>query len=243
MRIGIAQIEPRKGALDHNIQQHLKWAELAASHGADSIVFPELSITGYEPELAEELAIEINDERFDVFQNLSNEKKLIIGVGVPTKHASGTHISMVVFQPEEKRKIYSKKYLHADEEPFFVPGEGTLLFIGKEPKAALAICYEISVPEHAQNAFDSGAKIYLASVAKSSAGVQKAEATLSDIARRYSVPVLMSNAIGYCDNFEAGGKSAIWNNKGALIAQLDDRNEGLLIYDTEMDSVLQKSIE
>jgi predicted amidohydrolase len=43
----------------------------------------------------------------------------------------------------------------------------------------------------------------------------------------------MVNCIGYCDNFLSVGKSAIWSKNGELIAQLDDKNEGILMFDTE----------
>ena len=86
---------------------------------------------------------------------------------------------------------------------------------------ALAICYELSVPEHAENAFKSGAEIYIASVAKSVNGVDQAIKRLSDIASKYSMTVLMSNCVGQADGEECGGKTSIWNNKGLLVGQLD----------------------
>ncbi|MFK7978556.1 MAG: hypothetical protein AB8G86_01120 [Saprospiraceae bacterium] len=52
-------------------------------------------------------------------------------------------------------------------------------------KIALAICYEISVPKHIAAATKNGAKIYLASVAKTQEGVQQAAERLSLIAKNY----------------------------------------------------------
>ena len=46
----------------------------------------------------------------------------------------------------------------------------------------------------------------------------------------------MSNSIGFCDNFLSVGQSAIWNKNGELINQLDDKNEGLLIFDTKLET-------
>ncbi len=90
---------------------------------ADIIIFPELSLTGYEPSLAKQLATDINDSRFNVLQQLSNERQITIGVGVPTKAATGIHITMVLFGPGKPPQANSKKYLHADEDPFFISGE------------------------------------------------------------------------------------------------------------------------
>jgi predicted amidohydrolase len=42
--------------------------------------------------------------------------------------------------------------------------------------------------------------------------------------------VLLSNCIGFCDNFMSVGGSAVWNEKGELMGQLGEEKEGLLIY-------------
>ncbi|HEX6428919.1 MAG TPA: carbon-nitrogen hydrolase family protein, partial [Niastella sp.] len=122
MKIGVAQTRPVTGDIPANIEYHKTFIALAAMNGVDAIIFPELSLTGYEPSLAKELATDTTDSRFDPFQQLSDTKQITIGVGVPTKSASGIHISMVLFQPNKPRQLNTKKYLHADEEPFFVSG-------------------------------------------------------------------------------------------------------------------------
>jgi hypothetical protein len=40
--------------------------------------------------------------------------------------------------------------------------------------------------------------------------------------------------VGHCDNFDCGGKSSVWNNKGELLAQLDGVGEGLVMLDTKL---------
>ena len=242
MKICVAQIRPIKGDIQSNIENHKKLIDLAVSHGADTVIFPELSITGYEPELAKELATDPDDSRFDDFQKISDTKQVTIGVGVPTKNNTGISISMVLFQPHKARQTYSKRYLHSDEEPFFVSGQSSIGLIGNKANIALAICYELSAPEHAENAFQSGAGIYIASVAKSADGVEKAVRRLSELANKYSMTVLMSNCVGHCDNFESAGKSSVWNDKGLLLGQLNDANEGIIIIDTDTQEVIEKTI-
>jgi predicted amidohydrolase len=135
--------------------------------------------------------------------------------------------------------LYSKRYLHADEEPFFISGPDASGLIGEGNDLALAVCYEISVPQHAQQAFNNGAKIYVASVAKFVNGIDKALARLSDISKEYSMTVLMANSIGPADGGICGGKSSIWNDKGTLTGQLDDEREGILIIDTATGEVIK----
>lgn len=49
-RIALAQFNPLVGDLQGNVQRMLQWCADAAQQGAQLIVFPELSLTGYPPE-------------------------------------------------------------------------------------------------------------------------------------------------------------------------------------------------
>ena len=242
MKIGVAQTRPVKGDIQSNITNHKKLIDLAVSSAADLVIFPELSLTGYEPELSKELATDKDDSRFDDFQKISDARQITIGVGIPTKNNTGICISMLLFQPRQPRQAYLKKYLHPDEEEFFISEQNSIGLIGNKPNIALAICYELSVPEHSENAFKSGAEIYIASVAKTAKGVDKAIQSLSEIANKYSMLVLMSNCIGESDGDECAGKTSVWNNKGLLAGQLNDTNEGIIIIDTETQELTSKTI-
>ena len=170
------------------------------------IIFSELSLTGYEPSLAKELSTRADDQRFDVFQKISNTCKVSIGVGVPTDNGNHVSISMILFQPNKPPLVYSKKYLHPDEDEFFVPGANFPSLRINDTSIGIAICYELSIPEHFSAARESGAEIYIASVAKFAKGVENAVKTLSDIAIKHSIPVLMVNAVGIADNGICTGK-------------------------------------
>lgn len=239
MKICVAQTRPITDDIQWNIDNHKKFIDLAVSNGADIVIFPELSLTGYEPPLAKEFATNQDDGRFDDFQNISNTKQITIGVGVPTKANTGICISLVLFQPHQARQTYSKKYLHPDEEEFFVSGRGFPGFKVNQTNIALAICYELSVPEHAEQAFQSGAEIYIASVAKFVDGVEKATKRLSEIASTYSMTVLMANCVGQADGGECAGKTSVWNNKGVLVGQLNNVDEGLIIIDTDTQKLIR----
>jgi predicted amidohydrolase len=93
------------------------------------------------------------------------------------------------------------------------------------------------VHEHSANAAGSGGAIYLASVAKSAKGVEAAHQALSDIAAKYGMTALMANSIGPSDDFIGAGQSAVWDSKGQLLAQLDEKSVGILVVDTETHQV------
>lgn len=237
MKFAAAQVRATKGIIQANIENHKKLIELACFNGADTIIFPELSLTGYEPTLAQELAITQDDGRLNVFQTLCDANHITIGVGIPLKNTPRPTISMIIFQPHQPRQVYSKKYIHADEEPFFIHGRNTTNTLPNYPNIALAICYEISVPEHAEAAYNNKAEIYLASVVKSMGGIDKALGRLAEIARSYSMTVIMANSVGISDGELCAGKSSVWNDKGELLGQLNDTDEGILIFDTETGEI------
>jgi predicted amidohydrolase len=242
MKIAVAQIRPTRGDIRSNIDRHRTLIDLAVPVGAELIVFPELSVTGYEPTLANGLAMDLDDCRFDVFQNISDAKHITLGIGAPTKSREGICISLLLFQPRQARHLYSKMHLHPDEQSFFVHGQRSTGLIGKGANAALAICYELSVPEHAANASKNGAETYIASVAKAVSGIDMAITRLSQIAHAYSMTVLMSNCVGLCDDCECAGKTSAWSKKGVLLSQLDGTTEGIIMIDTETQAVMQRTI-
>ena len=58
LTIAAAQSISIAGDLAANIQRHLRFIEVAAEQGVELLVFPELSLTGYENEVAAALAID-----------------------------------------------------------------------------------------------------------------------------------------------------------------------------------------
>jgi predicted amidohydrolase len=87
-RVAVVQTRPVPGAIDVNVQAHERWIDTAATHGADMVFFPELSLTGYEPKAAERLAVRADDPRLDLFDTLSRELRITIGLG---QHRRGGH--------------------------------------------------------------------------------------------------------------------------------------------------------
>ena len=245
MTICIAQTTSEKGNIQKNIENHFEFIDRAIKLKADLIIFPELSITNYEPDLAKELATETDSNIFSQFQEISNTNGISIGIGMPTKATDGIHISMLIFQPNKEKTVYSKQMLHSDELPYFVCAKNQSFLTINGVQIAIGICYETLQREHFLNAKNQGADIYIASVAKPKGGIEKAYKHFPEIAKEFNTPILMSNCIGHCDNFMSAGQSAVWDKKGALIEHLDDNNQGLLIYDsiTEQTEKEQLTIE
>lgn len=238
MKIGIVQLEPEKGNIERNIEIHIYWIKQAINQHTELIVFPELSLTGYEPELASNLATNQNDKRLDCFQKLSDENNITIGVGLPTRKVDELNISMILFQPRKGRMTYSKQYLYPTEVSTFKAGNNPLVLEFETEIVAPAICYELSNKEHYEFAAQNNATVYLASVLNSINGIDSDLKKLSDIARNYKMVTFMANFIGDSGGYKCAGKSTIWNDNGEMIKQLGIKEEGLIIYDTKTREIL-----
>ncbi|MBE0649729.1 MAG: carbon-nitrogen hydrolase family protein [Bacteroidales bacterium] len=232
MRIAIVQLRPVKGDIEKNLENHIIWIKQALKQKADMVVFPELSLTGYEPELAAELATSQEDKRLDVLQNISDKNNIIIGAGLPTREGDNLFVSMILFRPGQRRTTYSKQYLYPTEESVFTPGKNPLVLEYGSDIIAPAICYELSNPGHHKFAISHHANIYLASVMNSVSGVDADIQQLSELAKAHHMVTFMANYVGISAGYECAGKSSVWNEKGELIAQLGTKEEGIILFDS-----------
>lgn len=236
MKVCLAQVRSEKGDIQHNIDHHQAVLQSLEPGSADLVVFPELSLSNYDPDVAGSLSIELDDRRLSTFRRLADEMGTTLAVGAPVKTSSKPLIAMLVFAPGGERVVIGKRHLHADEIPYFSPSEGGVGILEMAIRIGIAICYEISVVEHIEAVVAGGATLYVASVAKTPEGVAEATATLRRTAQKHRVPVLMVNSVGTCEGKQAGGGSMIIDEQGRLVAQLESSTEGLLVYDTETRS-------
>ncbi len=243
MKLCVAQTKPYKGDIKKNMETHIKLITLAISQNVDLIIFPELSLTGYEPELIDHLAMTTPDSTiFDPLQVLSDENDITICAGIPTKSDRGFLISMLIFQPNISKTIYAKRYLDPDELLYFIPGDKQLFLTNKGTKIAPAICYESTFKDHIQYAIKQGSKIYAASVLNSEKAMNKASKYMSKMSKQHNMIVLLANFIGESGGYQAAGQSSIWNTNGELVSRLNKTNEGILIFNTESHQIIKQMV-
>lgn len=208
----------------------------AASVGSELVFFPELSLTGYEPKLARRLA-EPAQELVSQFQYLSNDKKIVIGVGLPDLSETDLFISTYWFFPDGECQIYRKQILHQDELGYFKAGDSHPVIKVGHHSLAPAICYESLQDEHAMRAAEFGAHVYMASVAKSVRGLQRAEEHYPNVARKHQMLVLMANAVGPSDDFIAAGTSSVWDENGRVLCSFGEKDEGIIVFNIHSKDV------
>lgn len=232
MKICAAQLASLRGDLQGNLQRHLQVVRQAARAAADVVVFPELSLSGYEPTLARGLARPADTGLLDPLQALSDQHGIVIAVGLPLATDHGIRIGMPILCPGASRLVYAKQRLHEDELPWFVPGEQSLAFRAGEQHLAPAICYESMFAGHAEQARALGADVYLVSVVKTAKGIAEGFAHYPQVAKRFGLSVIMANSVGLADGCMGAGQSAAWDRHGQLLAALGADEEGLLLFDS-----------
>lgn len=231
MKVAIAQIVVEKGNLPHNLAKHLYCCQLAANEKADLVVFPELSLTGYEPELAQALAVELTDPVWETLKHSARKNQLVISVGMPLKTANGIQIGAVQVWPDGTLHPYAKQNLYTGEDQFFVPGTHDHQFTLQGEKISMAICADISDPQIPLRAHRQGATIFLAPVMVSKKGLTHDRTLLQQYAQQYRLLTVMANYGGQTGGYDCGGYSSVWSEKGELIEELAHDREGMLLLE------------
>ncbi|MDR6846013.1 carbon-nitrogen hydrolase family protein [Flavobacterium granuli] len=232
MILAAAQTKPKRGDIDANLLDHYRLVKLAVANGAQLIVFPELSITGYEREDAAQLSFSENDSRLDYLKKLATENNITIIAGAPICIESNLFLGEFCIAPNDSISIYTKQFLHTGEDVYYQPSfdYNPILEIENE-RISVAICADIDNPKHPENASKNNTSTYIASIFFSPNGIPQAHQSLQNYASQYQMNVLMANFGGDSYGCKSGGRSAFWNNNGELIAQMEDSGSGLLLVE------------
>ncbi len=229
--IAAAQACSVAGDLPANIGHHLRFMELAASHGVQWLMFPELSLTGYEPALAAELAQPVNTDLLQPLRERARQLAMTTVVGLPLREpeGSGVHIGALVLGGDGSLAVYTKQHLHLGEEAYFVPGHGGAAQILGDEQIALAVCADFSHASHAQSARQAGATLYAASVLIGESGYPLDSGILQGYAHTHGMAVLMANHGGPTGGWQSAGRSALWAANGEQVLAVPGAGDWLLL--------------
>lgn len=228
----LVQCPAIKGHIDLNLKNHLKYVALAAENGADVVVFPELSLTGYEPELASDIAIDIDSESAPVIQLSAVAQKhgVVVISGCPLQSAEARpYIGALLSYPSGKTEFYRKQQLHPGESDHFIAGNDSYVISYKGQQIALAICADFCNPVHAADAKAAGADAYISSVLVSESGFSVDSQLLQSRALENGFPVLMANYSGATGGWKSCGKSRVWNSDGEVIVASENSESALVL--------------
>jgi len=241
LRLVLAQCNLLVGDVPGNAQRVIDIAERARDElGADLVVFPELTLTGYPPE---DLLLR------PVVQELVNEALIRIRARV-------TGIHLLVGHPEQTvegrfnaaslirdgqiiaccRKHNLPNYSVFDEKRYFVSGPGFCVAdVGGVP-IGITICEDIWMPEPAQAAAEAGAAL-LVNINASPFHRGKSgerEAVVGNRVTETGCPTVYVNLVGGQDELVFDGESFVLDGDARLAMRAPACEEGLYPVDFEL---------
>ncbi len=242
LRVAAAQINTCVGDLEGNAALILDAYDAAESAGAQLVVFPELTITGYPPEdllfragfvtRAEEILAEIQVQT----------RGLVALVGFPQANRV-LHNAAAILADGKCLGVYHKNllpnYAVFDEERYFQPGVevGPLVEVDGV-KVGVSICEDVwssSGPVQAQA--DGGAQLLVnlnASPYHFNKDLER-ESMLSTRAADAGAPLVYCNLVGGQDELVFDGASLVFDGEGQMIARAKAFVEDLLVVDVPVD--------
>lgn len=230
MVLAAAQIASIPGNVAANMAEHLRYAAVAAAHGAQLLVFPELSLTGYELGLARRCTLTPGSDALDGLRRQARAARMTIVAGAPLRNDSGGwNIGAIVIHPAGHVTTHTKIHVHASERSVFEPGPGGPDLIAGEASVALAICADASQPQHAANAASRGAGIYAVGAMIEESAYERKAALLEGYAREHHMAVLLANYSGTTGGELSAGRSAFWSEEGRLITAAQGAVPSLIV--------------
>lgn len=227
--IALAQIDTCVGDLDGNAAKVLSYSRRAAGQGADVVLFPEMTLTGYP---IEDLAFRATfrqaawDKASTLAEDLGKEGlgDLYVVVGTVAADAHGLPRNrLIVLHQGVVEASYDKHFLPNygvfDEFRIFSPGDLPLVMTIKGRKIGFAICEDIwqeggPVAQLAQKGID-----LLATINGSPYEEGKGHIRTDLCARRareVTAPVIYLNQVGGQDDLVFDGASFVVNPDGGV---------------------------
>lgn len=240
MNIGIAQINTTVGDLEGNTTRILHAYRNLVQQGAEIVITPELSITGYPPQdlLLINGFVAKNREQVSRLQQEVGTVPLLVGFVDEHPQALGKRFfnAVAVLQKNHSCTIAHKRLLPTydvfDEARYFEPGERSSLLEFQGKKIGITICEDLWTPDALPQAWyhcdplqelvAAGAEciVNLSASPFQMGKPKQRENMLCAQAKRFHVPIVYCNAVGGNDQLIFDGGSMVVAAGGESVEHL-----------------------
>lgn len=247
IRVGLAQIDSRLGAVEANVEKHLAWIERARRKSVDLLVFPELSLTGYRLlHLTSRVAQRL--DRSAAVESLceaAGAMHVVVGL-VEISERGRLHNTLLWLHDgrilHRHRKLYLPTYGIFQERRFMSPGHRLDLVPGHSPPVGALICEDLWHPHLARRLAAAGARLLVVtSAGPGRLGSGPAPASHDDwqaltrsTALVDTVWVVYCNRTGWEEGSFYGGGSHVVHPGGQILERAEILEEQLLIADLDL---------
>ena len=232
LSIALAQINTRLGVVEANLEKHLGLVQQAQKQGAELVIFPELSLTGY---VLQDLATTVahrpepSDPVFKPLLEASRQLDIVAGF-VEEDPRSRFYIASAYLSQGQvvhvHRKVYLPTYGLFDEGRFFAWGDAVRAFDTRFGRMGILICEDFWHASPPYLLWLDGADVLLFASASPGRGLndsQKLESArwVENVNRSYANLftsfVAHSNRVGYEDGLHFWGGATLFDPNGEEI--------------------------
>jgi NAD+ synthase (glutamine-hydrolysing) len=247
LRVALAQIAPKLGDRQRNLEKHLEQIELARQSRADLIVFPELSLTGYFlRDIVPDVALHRSSPEIAQLINAAGPMAVVGGF---VEEGQGHQFYNAAFYAEAgrilhvHRKVYLPTYGLFEEQRYFSAGKRFQAFnTACFGRVGIVICEDFW---HVSSATIMQAEevdvliCVINSPARGVGGPQIGTAeTYELLARTFSqllgAMVIVVNRVGFEDGLCFFGNSMVVGPNGQVIAQAPQFDESLTMVECDL---------
>jgi predicted amidohydrolase len=216
LTIAVAQPVCHPGDVAANAQAH---ADAIRAAGARLVVFPELSLTGYE---LDEPVVSPDDARLALIVDACRETGSVALVGAPVDGSpDGDNIAMLAVDGTGARVAYRKIWLGTTETARFTAGTEPAVLELDGWRLGLAICKDAGIPQHWSDTAALGIDAYVAGSVKAVDEGEIQHERARRVATEHGIWVAVASGAGSNggEYDPAAGRSGIWAADGSVVAQ------------------------
>jgi predicted amidohydrolase len=183
------------------------------------VVFPELSLTGYEPATAP--CVSLTSPALQPIIDACAEARSVALVGAPVRTDDKRFISMLVIDGTGVTLVYRKMWLGQDELKWFTSGDKPAVLDVDGWRLGLAICKDTGTPRHRADTAALGIDCYAAGLVMFSHEAEVTDERGRLIAAELNVYVAFASFAGPTGGGydHTAGCSAIWSPQGEALAR------------------------
>jgi len=237
VKVALAQISCKRGDKAANILKIEDKVTKAKQQGAELVIFPELSLTGYTMrDRVYELAETIPGYSTTVLGKLAKKTDTYIVFGMPElseKTQATVYNVAVLLGPDgfigKYRKMYLPTHSVFEEKRYFRPGYQTAVFETELGKIGLIICYDIFFPEVSRLTRLKGAQLIVCISASPATRRTFFETLTAARAIENTAFLAYVNLVGIEDGLQFGGGSRLVGPNGKVLVKAKYDEEDLVI--------------
>jgi len=245
IRLALAQISSKRENKDENLTKFEKITQKAKEQGADLVIFPEMSLTGYVVrDQLYELAEPIPGPSVRRMEDIAKKTNMHIIFGMPelSEKTRATLFNTAVFVGPngfigKYRKMYLPTHSVFEEKRHFRPGYQAAAFDTPIGKIGLCICYDLFFPEVTRLVRLQGAQLIVCISA--SPAVRRSYFEILTAARALENTAFLAyvNLVGVEDGLQFWGGSRLITPTGDIVVKAKYDEEDFVLCEVNYNDI------